>query len=525
MPYIVFTRRNHGTYARLVEASRSGDKVRQKYICSLGRVIDKDAGIFKNRERGVFHYDNENGFGELPEGYSVATSESDKKAPVEQTIAERLILDFGSSYILDLYLKRQPFYEALSKVVPDEIDTLMSCLFYRIQNSGRASIYIEDWYSGNYVRELFPTASLSSQRLSEFMVRLGDESVQRRFFRYYLEALYVTNGSSGILIDSTGVPNATKMEVTQLSNHNGEISQETRLIYVVDRSNGMPIYFRHVAGNIIDISTLRITLAELEQYKINIDYAIMDAGYYGDENIDELYESNIHFIARLSPNRKLYKNLVAEHLNGLDSSANAIRYGKRLTYIKCVQVDINNHVGYAYLGIDHDSRTQQYKRAVFTALDDNLAPEDIDARVSKLGLFIIISSKKVETKEILPLYYTRQQVEQVFDICKHNASLLPIRVHSEESFRGHLLLTFLATIVIQKLQRELIEKQNGKKPSKQKLNPEGVFFVSQIQKCKVFDNIVIPQEPSKSVNDIYHALGITSPTTLQRHVVKQSVGS
>ena len=49
---------------------------------------------------------------------------------------------------------------------------------------------------------------------------------------------------------------------------------------------------------------------------------------------------------------------------------------------------------------------------------------------------MIISSEDMKPDEILPLYYTRQQIEQVFDISKNYAEILPLRVHSEETFRG-----------------------------------------------------------------------------------------
>ena len=38
--------------------------------------------------------------------------------------------------------------------------------------------------------------------------------------------------------------------------------------------------------------------------------------------------------------------------------------------------------------------------------------------------------------EILPLDNTRHQNEQLFDIRKNYAEILPLRVHSEETFRG-----------------------------------------------------------------------------------------
>ena len=46
-----------------------------------------------------------------------------------------------------------------------------------------------------------------------------------------------------------------------------------------------------------------------------------------------------------------------------------------------------------------------------------------------------------------------------------------------------------------------------------------LFFVSQIQKCKVYEENIIPQELGKTVNDIYPALGIESPIKIRRTVV------
>jgi hypothetical protein len=62
--------------------------------------------------------------------------------------------------------------------------------------------------------------------------------------------------------------------------------------------------------------------------------------------------------------------------------------------------------------------------------------------MSCLGLFMLISSENIPEHEILPLYSTRQQIEQVSDVGKNNADLLPLSIQSEETFQGHLTLTF-----------------------------------------------------------------------------------
>jgi len=495
------TKDNGYEYASLADSVRNGDQVEQKYLGNPGRVIDKDAGIFRSRERGLFRYTVEDGFCGLPDTYS------EKQGLAKE---ERLILDFGDSFFLSQYLNRQPFKEALHKVLPEQTDTLLSLVFYKILTDKKAYCYADTWWQGNYASLLFPKAKLASQRVSEFLVDVGSEEVQRGFFREYFQLMYGGQGTAGILIDSSGLPNASRMSVTQISNHNGDISLEARLIYVVDRKTGMPIYFRYCPGNIVDVTTLCTTLAELRQYGINIDYAIVDAGYCSENNIGELYQNHVRFITRLAPDRTLFKDVATELLPGLMASANALRYGNRLLYMRKTPVELYGNSGFAYIGVDMDSRNQQMKRAAFAAMDDKLSPEDADKRMMKLGVFIVISSEDIAIEEILPLYYTRQQIEQVFDLGKNNADILPLRVQNEDTFRGHLMLTFIATVLLQKLQRDILAKRKRK----DKINPEGAFIALRNQKCKVYTEEIVPQEAVKCINDVYKLFQIKCPAAI-----------
>lgn len=64
------------------------------------------------------------------------------------------------------------------------------------------------------------------------------------------------------------------------------------------------------------------------------------------------------------------------------------------------------------------------------------------------GIFILISSKKIDTHDIMDAYYTRQTVEQVFGVAKSDLDLLPIRCHSNSTIRGYLFLQFLLLIIL-----------------------------------------------------------------------------
>ena len=173
-------------------------------------------------------------------------------------------------------------------------------------------------------------------------------------------------------------------------------------------------------------------------------------------------------------------------------------------------VELYGNDGFVYIGVDVDSRNQQMKRVAFDSMDDQLSPEETDKRMMNLGVFMIISSEDIQREEILPLYYTRQQIEQVFDLGKNSAGLLPLRIHNEDTFRGHLMLTFLAIVLLQKLQRDVLAKRK----KKDKLNPEGLFLALRTQKCKVYSNEIVPQEPVKCINDAYKLFNIKSPVSI-----------
>ena len=208
----------------------------------------------------------------------------------------------------------------------------------------------------------------------------------------------------------------------------------------------------------------------------------------------------------LGPNLKLYKQLVSENVDDLASAKYMLMQRDRLLSIKRVEIDLFGHVAYAYVAVDHARREDEIYRYVKSALGCNdVSREEMDAVMKSKGLFILISSEKIELEDIMPLYYTRQAIEQVFDISKNNADLLPLRVQSEESLRGHLMLCFIATVAFL-LVNQLLEGTL--------FNAEGAFLILGNQKCKVFDDYILPKEPNKKMNDIYKKPKINSPVRI-----------
>ena len=99
---------------------------------------------------------------------------------------------------------------------------------------------------------------------------------------------------------------------------------------------------------------------------------------------------------------------------------------------------------------------------------------------------------------------------------------LPLRTHREKTFRGHLILTFMASVVLSliamQMQRKswgrinLIANENaadkpvrrGRKPQFKppEFNRMGMFKRLRNQKCNVYGSKVVPAVPYKPANDV-----------------------
>ncbi|WP_290458518.1 hypothetical protein, partial [Ileibacterium valens] len=103
------------------------------------------------------------------------------------------------------------------------------------------------------------------------------------------------------------------------------------------------------------------------------------------------------------------------------------------------------------------------------------------------------------------------QVEQTFDIGKNYTGLLPVRIQSEECLKGHLLITFIASMIVKRIQLELLNHENKRT---KKLNPISLFQNLGYQRCSVFEDKIIIHEADSKANQGYKLFKIKVPEEL-----------
>jgi hypothetical protein len=88
----------------------------------------------------------------------------------------------------------------------------------------------------------------------------------------------------------------------------------------------------------------------------------LDAGYYSDANLLDIYKTGISFVARLKENNKNYKELVLKHASDfvIGNAKYATMFNGRLVYIKRIKCQlIDGGEGYAFVALDVSRKTDE----------------------------------------------------------------------------------------------------------------------------------------------------------------------
>jgi transposase len=242
----------------------------------------------------------------------------------------------------------------------------------------------------------------------------------------------------------------------------------------------------------------------LKARNMEVKHGILDAGHHSARNIRDLYDSKIPFLIR--PPNALAKTLIKEHGTDVSCTKYALEYGNRLLSMKRVPLKLYDYDCYAYIALDFermaDEQERYYRKAV-----ENREKKSTDAEMpkDKFGYFVLISSEKLESSEVMPLYY----MCQTFDFAKNDVALMPVCGHNDATFRGHLLLSFMATVMLITVKRVLkTRKKLSMIPAVQSLR--SMRYI----KCDAFPCALVTSEPDKHANMLINELNLEIPGAL-----------
>ena len=420
-----------------------------------------------------------------------------KPGKKQKFIIEKSILDFGDSYVINEISKDIGLNNIIDSSFSN-LDSIMSLICFQI-TEGLAMYNCEDWLIGNIAQKLFPTSKVNSKNISLLLKILGRQDLHNKFFKSYIDKFFFNN--QNILIDSTSLTSAINNPINAFGYSDGNIEQNVTCLMLVDKETKLPIYFRIVGGDIVDISTLKTTITEIKKLGLKTNTAIFDAGFCSKENLRFICNESINFITRLPKSHKAFSILIKES-GKIDKAINAISYNKRVVFIKSIKTQLYDNDIYAHIIFDPSKNNSDTKIIFKDKLEDDLTETDInnlDEAMEKAGFFILLSREEILSKDILPSYYERQAIEQIFGFAKHNNNILPLRVHTEETLRGYLMLSFLSLIIFINIRQRV------------QMPMDKVLLSLRNIKAKIFDDSIIVQEINRKTKIILKKLNITMP--------------
>jgi hypothetical protein len=96
----------------------------------------------------------------------------------------------------------------------------------------------------------------------------------------------------------------------------------------------------------------------------------------------------------------------------IETFKNAVKYGDRILFVKRKKVTLFGKDGYAHIVLDPERKGRETKKLLIDAIEDKEADkEQVEFELLKRGAMILVSSFKIEKKEVVPFYYMNKQLK------------------------------------------------------------------------------------------------------------------
>jgi transposase len=260
----------------------------------------------------------------------------------------------------------------------------------------------------------------------------------------------------------------------------------------MDKDMGIPVMYDIYPGSITDVTTLTGTLTKLKAYGVEDYFAIMDRGFFSENNLLEMLDNSISFIIAATFQLKDLKMLLTETQRDIENVDYLQKFKEHTIYVKPVTFPIASHILQGYLYYD-PKREREEKEALTSRLFDireelanirlkkgqlaqirfyekagklknffdwkqvdnrieaTIKQNAVAQRTNLMGKFILFYSGDVDWMTCLSLYRERDEIEKEIEVMKSDLDVLPLNTHSYSTMSGFLFIVFLGLIIRSRL--------------------------------------------------------------------------
>jgi len=394
----------------------------------------------------------------------------------------------GATYLLDAIGDKLGLTEDLRQCFPEMYTQLLSIVYYLITEDKNPLYRFEKWA---HTHKHPYGEDISSQRSSEIFMQITEEAIQQ-FFR--LQGRRRTEREYWAYdITSISSYSETLKQVQYGFNKEDDNLPQINLALVYGEQSRLPFYYRKLAGNIPDVKTVKMLLADLEILGLEKVKLVMDRGFFSVDNINGLFKEHLRFLIAARTSLKLIRNELDkvyddiktfEHYNE-DCQLYSMTvpgewsYTQQRPYKGDTLEEKRRIYIHLYYNIDRSAEDQKnFDRKLMTLKNElasgkhnseheNLYKKYFTVKTTKVrgvkisvnedavkkakryhGFFALLSNEKMDSITALALYRNKDLVEKAFGNLKERLSMRRTLVSSEQSLSGKLFVEFVALIYL-----------------------------------------------------------------------------
>ncbi len=351
-------------------------------------------------------------------------------------------------------------------------------------------------FEASYLNDLYPDVAMSQNTVSSFMAKLGERRDQMVSFM----RSYVKEGQK-LIFDGTNIFTSCADTYAKRGYNSAANKKRTqvRVLYVFDAESHSPAFYRLLPGNVVDKSSLEITVAESGAKEVVV---IADKGFYSKANVSFLMQQGLSFILPLQDNTKYLKHSFGEGTSRKVFDDVFIYHGRQIWHKKEPLGDEGN---YLYIFMDEDRRKREETRYLEQVAEayEAVNMEDFFSD-SRRGVFSFVSNMDEHPKRIFLDYKGRWDIEQCFDYLKNIVSPSAPYQHSNEKLEAWAFLNHVSLLYFYGLVKVLREKDFDGEHSPQDI----IDLCRNVVKVNLDNNQSFISETTQKTKDLLKQLGV-----------------
>jgi len=481
----------------------------------------------------------------------IGTQDRVRGGNVKPVLSELSVKHYGNIALMEDIAEKTGLLKTLKKNFGSDYREILALAWFQIMESD--ADYLFPYWLGEQSFE--QVKMLYSTDISSLYARIGrNQKAMEQFTGNWIVNMQPIEG---IYYDITSFSSySTGIDCVEWGyNRDKENLPQINMGMVCCQKSGLPFFYKLFPGSIVDVTTIRNLLKDLQAYRLKDVLMVMDRGFFSTANITSLAasEQQITFLQPLPFSLKAAKDSVKRNARKLKDVNTALKYNEEIVHHTVDLITFGKYDFHAHIFFNEKAaidgrhqflaklleieagwllseveiltcRTFSSQKEMQATLQAEVAEKyrcffswdkrsgiikrnktKIDEHTATMGYMVIATNaQQMDRHVILRHYRDKDKVEKIFDGVKNHTDGNRMRVHSGYNLEGKLFVRYIAMILYRYITKVMREKKLFERYSIREM-------IKELAKIKIIKHENMEpfiSEISKKQKDIFKNFGM-----------------